>query len=74
MTTETIRVQKADGGWLPLPCSVVADRSGTLLKVPGWGTWAICPSGMIGNIGGNDWRIYTLNGEDCARLCALAKE
>lgn len=67
----TIRVQKQDGSWLPLKCMATeANGESATLKVPDFhGTWLIHKTGMIANVGGNDWRIYTLHPEDCAALC-----
>jgi hypothetical protein len=28
-------------------------------------------TGMVANVGGNDWRIYTLHPEDCETLCKV---
>lgn len=66
----TIRVQRTDGSWLVLDC-IPSEQTGcsASLYIPAWdGTWFICSGGMIGNVGGNDWRIYTLNPDDCAAL------
>jgi len=62
-----------EGVWVPFKCSVYeATGHSAILLVPELrGTWAIHKTGMVGNIGGNDWRIYTLFPEDCAALCAL---
>lgn len=69
----TIRVQKTDGSWLALKCEVIeATGESAEIYIPEWrGTWAIHRSGMVGNVGGNDWRIYDLHPDDCARLCAV---
>ena len=68
----TIRVQANDGSWLPFACSIV-ERSPTGLteiRVPELrGNWLIGDNGMIANVGGNDWRIYTLHVDDCKSLC-----
>lgn len=50
------------------------DQTGTsaTIRVPEWnGEWLIGVGGMIGNTGGNDWRIYTLRPDDCRRLCSV---
>ena len=67
-TGNTIRVQREDGGWTELECSISGQNGSPELTVPGWGVWSISEAAMIGNIGGNDWRIYTLHPDDCARL------
>lgn len=70
----TVRVARKDGGWEPLLNCVVTERVpgiSATVYVPRWrGEWIVCPQGMVANIGGNDWRIYTIHPEDCAALCA----
>lgn len=64
---DTIRVQQVDGSWLECECRVIAPGE---IEVPMFvARWLICETGMIANVGGNDWRIYTLHPDDCARLC-----
>lgn len=67
----TIRLQTADGNWKPFECQAIEQTGNTAtLKVPALhGEWLIHKDGMTANVGGNDWRIYTLHPEDCARLC-----
>lgn len=71
----TIRIQKTDGTWLELACAV-DEQTGTSARVripdPKWrAEWLIGIGGMVGNVGGNDWRIYTVHPDDCRRLCAV---
>lgn len=67
----TIRIQRKDGGWLSTQCEAKADGTGAEVHVPSLkGTWLIHREGMIANVGGNDWAIYTLHPEDCARIVA----
>lgn len=72
MISETVRVQKADGGWRSLKCRVYRDALGSVeVTVPEYDQiWLISPEGMTANIGGNDWGIYTLHQDDCRRICA----
>lgn len=70
---ETVRVETRDGAWKGYPCSFRVVDGAVELRVPKLaGTWLITKRGMFANVGGNDWAIYTLHPEDCARLCAAA--
>jgi len=65
-----LRLQTTTGGWQSFDCSVVSREYGTEVSVPEMrGRWIIGPEGMIANVGGNDWRIYTLHPDDCKALC-----
>jgi hypothetical protein len=67
--TDIIRAQRTDGTWLQLSCEIRIHESYPEIYVPEWNqVWAISETGMIGNIGGNDWRIYTLHPDDCAKI------
>lgn len=66
----TIRAQKSDGTWKHLPCTVVeSSRDSATIRVPEYGEWLISRVGMVANVGGNDWCIYTLHPDDCAAIC-----
>lgn len=70
----TLRVQKADGSWLPLAVQVVSRAAGVEVDVPAWGErWVLTPGGMVGNVGGNAWAIYTCHPDDCTALCAKVR-
>ncbi len=71
--TMTIRLARTDGGWEPIDAQVTERTPGisATVYVPRWrGEWIVNPGGMAANIGGNDWRIYTIHPGDCAALCA----
>ena len=67
----TLRVQKTDGTWRRLAAQIVSRVFGEVeVHVPVWNErWLICSQGMVGNVGGNAWQIYTLHPDDCAALC-----
>ncbi len=68
----TLRLETATGGWKAFECEVREQSPGSLTEVyvPAFnGTWLIGSQGMTANIGGNDWRIYTVHPDDCRALC-----
>jgi len=77
---EYVRCLGCNGEWIVMPCRIMADsvthagRSARISVPEMNGEWLISPEGMFGNVGGNDWAIYTLHPDDCARLVAKAAE
>jgi hypothetical protein len=67
----SIRLQKHDGSWKAFACEVIERANGSAtIRVPDLHSeWVITPGGMVGNVGGNDWRIYELHPDDCKKLC-----
>ncbi len=76
LATESVRLATNDGGWKAFKCRVsLTDYGATQLYVPSFdGTWLITEKEMFANVGGSDWRIYTLHPDDCATLTAKANE
>jgi hypothetical protein len=70
-----IRLQANDGSWKPFAFTI-AERNpepqdAVTIRVPSFnGEWIISETGMVANVGGNDWRIYTLHPDDCKAICA----
>lgn len=69
----TIRLMGVKGEWIAFDCEPQMEVGE--VKVPELkGTWLIHDTGMMANVGGNDWRIYDLHPEDCARICHAQRE
>ena len=67
----TVRAQGKDGAWFPIAVTATKEPDMPVaLKPSPTEEWLIGSAGMFANIGGSDWRIYTLHPEDCARICA----